>query len=161
MGYRIGTGIDFHQLAEGRELWIGGVHIPHTKGAVGHSDADVLLHAICDALLGALSLGDIGKHFPDTDASLKNVDSKILLAKTYKLVQSKEYKVVNVDSTICLEVPKIMPYADDMRKVIATMLEIEMEDISIKATTTEKMGFAGRQEGLFANATVLLKKNKN
>ena len=161
MGYRIGTGIDFHQLAEGRELWIGGVHIPHTKGAVGHSDADVLLHAICDALLGALSLGDIGKHFPDTDASLKNVDSKILLAKTYKLVQSKEYKVVNVDSTICLEVPKIMPYADDMRKVIATMLEIEMEDISIKATTTEKMGFAGRQEGLFANATVLLKKNKH
>ena len=161
MGYRIGTGIDFHQLAEGRELWIGGVHIPHTKGAVGHSDADVLLHAICDALLGALSLGDIGKHFPDTDASLKNIDSKILLAKTYKLIQSKEYKVVNVDSTICLEVPKIMPYADDMRKVIATMLEIEMEDISIKATTTEKMGFAGRQEGLFANATVLLKKNKN
>ena len=161
MGYRIGTGIDFHQLAEGRELWIGGVHIPHTKGAVGHSDADVLLHAICDALLGALSLGDIGKHFPDTDASLKNIDSKILLAKTYKLVQSKEYKVVNVDSTICLEVPKIMPYADDMRKVIATVLDIEMEDISIKATTTEKMGFAGRQEGLFANATVLLKKNKN
>ena len=161
MGYRIGTGIDFHQLAEGRELWIGGVHIPHTKGAVGHSDADVLLHAICDALLGALSLGDIGKHFPDTDASLKNIDSKILLAKTYKLVQSKEYKVVNVDSTICLEVPKIMPYADDMRKVIATVLEIEIEDISIKATTTEKMGFAGRQEGLFANATVLLKKNKN
>ena len=161
MGYRIGTGIDFHQLAEGRELWIGGVQIPHTKGAVGHSDADVLLHAICDALLGALSLGDIGKHFPDTDASLKNIDSKILLAKTYKLVQSKEYKVVNLDSTICLEVPKIMPYADNMRKVIATILDIEMEDISIKATTTEKMGFAGRQEGLFANATVLLKKNKN
>ncbi len=161
MGYRIGTGIDFHQLAEGRELWIGGVQIPHSKGAVGHSDADVLLHAICDALLGALSLGDIGKHFPDTDASLKNIDSKILLAKTYKLIASKNYKVVNVDTTICLEAPKVMPYADGMRKVIAAILEIELDDVSIKATTTEKMGFAGREEGLFANATILLKKNKN
>ena len=158
MAYRIGTGIDFHQLAVGRDLWIGGVNIPHTKGAVGHSDADVLLHAICDALLGALSLGDIGKHFPDTDVALKNIDSKILLAKTFDLVAAKGYCVINVDSTVCLETPKIMPYAEEMRKVIAQILEIEMEDISIKATTTEKMGFAGREEGLFANATVLLKK---
>ncbi len=160
MAYRIGTGIDFHQLVEGRDLWIGGVNIPHTKGALGHSDADVLLHAICDALLGALSLGDIGKHFPDTDSMLKNIDSKILLAKTYELIVSKGYCVVNVDSTVCLELPKIMPYADEMRKVIASILETDLEDISIKATTTEKMGFAGREEGLFANATVLLKKIK-
>ena len=160
MGYRIGTGIDFHQLAEGRQLWIGGIHIPHTKGAVGHSDADVLLHAICDAMLGALSLGDIGTHFPDTDASLKNIDSKILLAKTYQLIKCRHFIVVNVDATICLETPKIMPYAQDMRKCIAAILEIDVEDVSIKATTTEKMGFAGREEGLFANATVLLKKSK-
>lgn len=160
MAYRIGTGIDFHQLAAGRELWIGGVHIPHTKGAVGHSDADVLLHAICDALLGALSLGDIGKHFPDTDASLKNIDSKILLSKTYELISAKGYRVINIDTTLCLEQPKIMPYAEAMRKVIATILKIEVDEISIKATTTEKMGFAGREEGLFANATVLLKKIK-
>ena len=160
MAYRIGTGIDFHQLAAGRDLWIGGVHIPHTKGAVGHSDADVLLHAICDALLGALSLGDIGKHFPDTDTSLKNIDSKILLSKTYELISAKGYRVINIDSTLCLEQPKIMPYAEAMRKVIAAILEIEIDEISIKATTTEKMGFAGREEGLFANATVLLKKIK-
>ena len=161
MGYRIGTGIDFHQLVTGRDLWIGGVKIPHSKGALGHSDADVLLHAICDALLGALGLGDIGKHFPDTDNSLKNIDSKILLSKTYQLIVSKGYKVINVDSTICLELPKIMPFADEMRHSIATILQTDVENISIKATTTEKMGFAGREEGLFANATVLLKKKKN
>ncbi|MCY7292955.1 MAG: 2-C-methyl-D-erythritol 2,4-cyclodiphosphate synthase [Ferruginibacter sp.] len=160
MAYRIGTGIDFHQMAVGRDLWIGGVHIPHTKGAVGHSDADVLLHAICDAMLGALSLGDIGKHFPDTDASLKNIDSKILLSKTYKLIAAKGYCVINVDSTVCLELPKIMPYAEAMRNVIAGILETDIDNVSIKATTTEKMGFAGREEGLFANATVLLKKIK-
>ena len=160
MGYRIGTGIDFHKLVEGRDLWIGGVHIPHHKGALGHSDADVLLHAICDALLGALSLGDIGKHFPDTDNSLKNIDSKILLAKTYKLIVANGYKVVNVDSNVCLELPKIMPFAEQMRTAIASILKTDVENISIKATTTEKMGFAGREEGLFANATVLLKKKK-
>ncbi len=158
MAFRIGSGIDFHQLVEGRDLWIGGVKIPHTKGALGHSDADVLLHAICDALLGALSLGDIGKHFPDTDASLKNIDSKILLAKTFALVKAKGYKIINIDSNICLEKPKVMPYATEMQKVISSILEIEKDDISIKATTTEKMGFAGREEGLFANATVLLEK---
>ena len=160
MGYRIGTGIDFHKLVEGRDLWIGGVHIPHYKGALGHSDADVLLHAICDALLGALSLGDIGKHFPDTDNSLKNIDSKILLAKTYKLIVANGYKVVNVDSNVCLELPKIMSFAEQMRTAIASILKTDVENISIKATTTEKMGFAGREEGLFANATVLLKKKK-
>ena len=161
MGYRIGTGTDFHKLVEGRKLWIGGVDIPHHKGALGHSDADVLLHAICDALLGALSLGDIGKHFPDTDDSFKNIDSKILLTKTYNLIASKGYKIINIDSTICLELPKIMPFADAMRHSIATILHTDMQNISIKATTTEKMGFAGREEGLFANATVLLKKKKN
>lgn len=161
MGYRVGTGIDFHKLVEGRDLWIGGVHIPHYKGALGHSDADVLLHAICDALLGALSLGDIGKHFPDTDNSFKNIDSKILLSKTFELIISKGYKVINVDSNVCLELPKIMPFAEEMRACIASILHTDVENISIKATTTEKMGFAGREEGLFANATVLLKKKKN
>ncbi|MFN0081885.1 MAG: 2-C-methyl-D-erythritol 2,4-cyclodiphosphate synthase [Ferruginibacter sp.] len=158
MGYRIGTGIDFHQLVKGRDLWIGGVKIPHHKGALGHSDADVLLHAICDALLGALSLGDIGMHFPDTDSSYKNIDSKILLSKTFDLIAAKGYRVVNIDSTICLEAPKVMPYADEMKRIIAEILNIGLHDISIKATTTEKMGFAGREEGLFANATVLLNK---
>lgn len=159
MSYRIGSGIDFHRLAEGRELWIGGVKIDHHKGAVGHSDADVLLHALCDALLGALSLGDIGKHFPDTDASLKNIDSKILLKKTFELIKLQGYSLVNADTSICLEQPKIMPYAPEMKKVIAEILEVHENDISIKATTTEKMGFAGREEGLVAYATVLIKKN--
>ena len=160
MGYRVGTGIDFHKLVEGRDLWIGGIHIPHYKGALGHSDADVLLHAICDALLGALCLGDIGKHFPDTDNSYKNIDSKILLTKTYDLIVFKGYEVINVDSTVCVELPKIMPFAEEMRIGIAAILHTDLENISIKATTTEKMGFAGREEGLFANATVLLKKKK-
>lgn len=158
MSYRIGFGIDFHQLTEGRELWIGGVLVPHTKGALGHSDADVLLHAICDALLGALALGDIGMHFPDTDAAYKNIDSKILLAKTFELIRQRAYRVVNIDSSVCLESPKIKKHADGMRSVIASLLEISKEDISIKATTAEKMGFIGREEGLVAYATVLLKK---
>ncbi|MBS1744234.1 MAG: 2-C-methyl-D-erythritol 2,4-cyclodiphosphate synthase [Bacteroidetes bacterium] len=157
--YRIGSGVDFHQLAEGRALWIGGVHVPHHKGAVGHSDADVLLHAICDALLGALCLGDIGKHFPDTNADYKNIDSKILLAKTNELILARGYHVVNIDSTICLEKPKIAPHIGSMQNAIAAVLKIETSDISIKATTTEKMGFAGREEGLVAYATVLLQKN--
>jgi 2-C-methyl-D-erythritol 2,4-cyclodiphosphate synthase len=159
MSLRIGNGIDFHELVTGRDLWIGGVKIPHTKGALGHSDADVLLHAICDALLGALCLGDIGKHFPNDDESIKDIDSKILLAKTFSLVKEKGYRIINVDSNVCLEKPKIMPYANEMQKVISAILEIKEDDISIKATTTEKMGFAGREEGLFANATVLLQKN--
>ena len=160
MSYRIGFGIDFHQLTEGRDLWIGGVNIPYEKGALGHSDADVLLHAICDALLGALNLGDIGKHFPDNDPAFKNIDSKILLQKTYQLIKQKKYEVVNIDSSVCLEAPKIMPFSDSMRTVIASILEITTDDISIKATTTEKMGFIGRGEGLVAYANVLLKKIK-
>jgi 2-C-methyl-D-erythritol 2,4-cyclodiphosphate synthase len=156
--YRIGFGIDFHQLTEGRDLWIGGVKIPHSKGALGHSDADVLLHAICDALLGALALGDIGIHFPNTDAAYKNIDSKLLLQRCFELIQQKGYKVVNVDSTICLETPKIKPHADAMRAVIAGILQVGTDDVSVKATTTEKMGFAGREEGLVAYANVLLTK---
>lgn len=158
MSYRIGFGIDFHQLVEGRDLWIGGVKIPHHLGAKGHSDADVLLHAICDALLGALSLGDIGVHFPDTDAAYKNIDSKILLAKTYELISSKGYFVVNIDSSLCLEAPKIKPFVPSMQSCIASILHITTDDVSVKATTTEKMGFVGREEGLVAYATVLLQK---
>ena len=158
MSYRIGSGVDFHQLEEGREFWLGGIHIPHTKGAVGHSDADVLLHAICDGLLGALSLGDIGKHFPNTDAALKGIDSKILLQRSYELVKAKGYHVVNIDSTVCLENPKIMKFVPAMQETIAGILNISTGDISIKATTTETMGFAGREEGLVAYATVLLSK---
>ena len=158
MSYRIGSGVDFHQLAEGRELWIGGVRIPHHKGAVGHSDADVLLHAICDALLGALCLGDIGKHFPDTDATYKNIDSKILLQKTIGLIKEKGYDIFNIDSTLCLQTPKIKPYIEQMQNAIAPIAEITTSDISIKATTTEQLGFVGREEGLMAYATVLLKR---
>ena len=156
--YRIGSGIDFHQLVEGRDLWIGGVKIPHHKGALGHSDADVLLHAICDALLGALALGDIGMHFPDTDPAYKNIDSKILLAHCMDLIGRKGYAVVNVDSNVCLEAPKIKKYSGEMRRVIAGLMQVTEEDISIKATTAEKMGFIGREEGLVAYATVLLRK---
>ena len=159
MSYRIGSGIDFHQLAEGRELWIGGVRIPHHKGAVGHSDADVLLHAICDALLGAACLGDIGMHFPDTDPAYKNIDSKILLKKTAELVRKEGYSIINIDSTLCLQAPKIRPYTDQMRASIASIVQIGTNDVSIKATTTERMGFVGREEGLVAYATVLLTKS--
>jgi len=155
---RIGSGIDFHQLVEGRDLWIGGIKIPHHKGALGHSDADVLLHAICDALLGALCLGDIGVHFPDTDQTYKNIDSKILLKKTYDLVNSEGYYIINIDSTLCLQSPKIKPYVAAMQESIAGILNLTIKDVSIKATTTEKMGFVGREEGLVAYATVLLAK---
>ncbi|WP_431213533.1 2-C-methyl-D-erythritol 2,4-cyclodiphosphate synthase [Puia sp. P3] len=158
MSYRIGFGVDFHQLAAGRELWLGGVHIPYERGGLGHSDADVLLHAICDALLGALNLGDIGLHFPNTDPAYKDIDSKILLEKTYALVRGKGWRVVNIDSTVCLEAPKIMKYAGAMREAMAQRLGIAADDISIKATTTEQMGFVGRGEGLTAYATVLLEK---
>jgi 2-C-methyl-D-erythritol 2,4-cyclodiphosphate synthase len=158
MSYRIGSGVDFHQLVEGRELWIGGVKIPHHKGALGHSDADVLLHAICDALLGALALGDIGQHFPDTDASYKNIDSKLLLAKTMELISKEGYAPVNIDSTLCLQLPKIKPYVPAMQQAIAAITGLTIKDISIKATTTEQLGFVGREEGLVAYATVLLRK---
>lgn len=158
MSLRIGLGVDFHQLTEGRKLFIGGVEIPHHKGALGHSDADVLLHAICDAMLGALALGDIGVHFPNNDPAYHNIDSKILLQKSFEKILEQGYRVVNIDSTLCLEVPKIKPFIPQMQQVIAGILDIQSTDVSVKATTTETMGFAGRQEGLFAYATVLLEK---
>lgn len=158
MAYRIGFGIDFHQLVEGRPFWLGGVNINHHKGALGHSDADVLLHAICDALLGAACLGDIGIHFPNIAVEYKNIDSKILLQRTHQLITEKQYTVINIDSTVCLEAPKIMPHTAQMRNTIAHILQINIDDVSIKATTTEKMGFAGREEGLVAYATVLLER---
>lgn len=154
--YRIGSGVDFHQLTEDRDLWIGGVKIPHYKGAKGHSDADVLLHAVCDAILGALAKGDIGTHFPDTSNEFKDIDSKILLRRTCNIMRDAGYKVVNLDATLCLEAPKIKPYVPAMQEVIAEILEVGVTDVSIKATTTEKMGFVGREEGLQAYATVLL-----
>ena len=156
MSFRIGFGIDFHQMVEGRDLWVGGIKIPHHKGSLGHSDADVLLHAICDAMLGALALGDIGVHFPPNDPAFKDIDSKILLKHCYELIKAKGYKIVNIDSSICLEAPKIKPYTADMQKAISEIVELTVNDVSIKATTTEKMGFVGREEGLVAYATVLL-----
>jgi 2-C-methyl-D-erythritol 2,4-cyclodiphosphate synthase len=156
--FRTGIGIDFHQLVEGRDLWLGGIKIPHEKGSLGHSDADVVLHAICDAMLGALALGDIGEHFPDTSNEFKNIDSKILLARTAELVWKKGYKVVNVDSSLCLEKPKIKPYIAQMQQVIAAILQIDTDAVGIKATTTEKMGFIGREEGVAAMSSVLLTK---
>jgi 2-C-methyl-D-erythritol 2,4-cyclodiphosphate synthase len=156
MKLRIGYGIDFHQLVEGRDLVIGGVTIPHHKGALGHSDADVLLHAICDALLGAACLGDIGVHFPDTSSEFKNIDSKILLAKTRSLIEAEGYAVGNIDASLCLEAPKIKPYVARMQETIAGILGIGIKDVSIKATTTETMGFVGRQEGLVAHAVCII-----
>jgi 2-C-methyl-D-erythritol 2,4-cyclodiphosphate synthase len=156
MKLRIGYGIDFHQLVEGRDLVIGGVTIPHHKGALGHSDADVLLHAICDALLGAACLGDIGVHFPDTSSEYKNIDSKILLAKTRTLIEAEGYAIGNIDASLCLEAPKIKPYVAQMQETIAGILGIGIKDVSIKATTTETMGFVGREEGLVAHAVCLI-----
>jgi 2-C-methyl-D-erythritol 2,4-cyclodiphosphate synthase len=155
---RIGQGIDYHQIGEGREFWLGGVQLEYQLGCIGHSDADVLLHAICDALLGALALGDIGIHFPNNDDSFKNIDSKILLQKTADMIAAKGYKTINVDSTVCLEEPKIKKYIPQMQTVIATILGITVNDISIKATTTETMGFIGRKEGVMAQAVALLDK---
>jgi 2-C-methyl-D-erythritol 2,4-cyclodiphosphate synthase len=158
MSYRIGFGVDFHQLVTDRHLWIGGIQIPHEKGALGHSDADVLLHAICDAMLGAACLGDIGVHFPDTSTEFKNIDSKILLKKSFELISAAGYKIVNIDSTLCLELPKVKPYIQQMQESIAAILLVKVSDISIKATTTERMGFIGREEGLAAYATILLER---
>lgn len=153
---RIGYGYDVHQLAAGEELVIGGLNIPHEKGSVGHSDADVLLHVICDALLGALALGDIGTHFPDTDATYKGIDSKILLKKTYDMVLERGWKLANVDSTVCLQRPKLKPHIQDMRRTIADVMGVAVDQIGIKATTTEWLGFVGKEEGISAHAVVLL-----
>ncbi len=155
MAIRIGFGFDVHQLIEGRELWLGGVKLEHTKGALGHSDADVLLHAICDAILGALALGDIGKHFPDTDNQFKGVDSKLLLKQVIKLMTDRNYEIGNIDATLCAEKPKILPYVQAMRETIAGICEIGIDDVSIKATTNEKMGFIGREEGITAYAVII------
>ena len=156
MSFRIGSGIDFHQLIAGRDLWIGGISIPHYKGALGHSDADVLLHAICDAMLGAACLGDIGIHFPDTSDEFKNIDSKILLQKCFQLITNAGYKIINIDSTLCLQEPKIKSYIPQMQQAIADVLLLQTTAISIKATTTEKMGFVGREEGVSAYAVILV-----
>ncbi len=158
MNIRIGSGVDFHRLTEGRDLWLGGVKIPHAKGALGHSDADVLLHAICDAMLGAACLGDIGGHFPDTSDEFKNIDSKLLLERTCQLLKKENYRLINIDTTLCLQSPKIKPYVEQMQKVIANILGLSENDVSIKATTTEGLGFVGREEGVVAYATVLVEK---
>jgi 2-C-methyl-D-erythritol 2,4-cyclodiphosphate synthase len=158
MSIRIGQGIDFHQLKTGLDLWLGGVKIPSEKGCVAHSDGDVLLHAICDAILGAAGLKDIGYYFPDTDNKYKNIDSKILLKNTFDLIRQKGYSVNNIDSTICLEKPKVAPFIREMKKTISAIVEIEPGDVAVKATTTEKLGFIGREEGIEAIAVVLLSK---
>ncbi len=156
MRIRVGFGYDVHQLAEGKEFWLGGILVPHSHGAVGHSDADVLIHVICDALLGAANLRDIGFHFPDTSSDYKGIDSKLLLRDVLKLVRDKGYEVGNIDSTICLQRPKINPHIPEMKQVLAEVMGIPSDDISIKATTTEKLGFVGREEGVSAYATVLI-----
>ena len=158
MSFRIGFGFDVHQLKEGLDFWLGGIIVSHSKGGFGHSDADVLIHTICDALLGAANLGDIGKHFPDTAAEYKGIDSKILLKEVMVLIRNKGYKIGNIDSTICLQTPKIGPYIPEMQKVLATCMNIDVDQVSIKATTTEKLSFVGREEGVSAYATVLINK---
>lgn len=159
MKIRVGFGFDVHQLVEGRDLWLGGVKLQHSKGLLGHSDADVLIHAICDALLGAANMRDIGYHFPDSSADYKGIDSKILLKKVVELIASKGYRVGNIDATVCAERPKLNPHIPEMQQVLAEMMGVDAEDVSIKATTTEKLGFTGREEGISAYATVLIEKN--
>lgn len=159
MKIRVGFGFDVHRLVEGRELWLGGIRLEHELGLLGHSDADVLIHAICDALLGAANMRDIGYHFPDNDGAFKNIDSKILLARTVELIAAKGYRVGNVDATVCAERPKLKAHIPAMQEVLARAMSIDIEDVSIKATTTEKLGFTGREEGISAYATVLIEKD--
>ena len=156
MKIRVGFGFDVHRLVEGRELWLGGIRLEHSMGLLGHSDADVLIHAVCDALLGAAHLRDIGYHFPDTDSAYEMIDSKILLRKTVELLAEKGYAVGNVDATICAERPKLNAFIPEMQRVMAQVMGIDEEDVSVKATTTEKLGFTGREEGIAAYATVLI-----
>lgn len=158
MKIRVGFGFDVHRLVSGRELWLGGIKLDYELGLLGHSDADVLIHAICDALLGAANMRDIGYHFPDKATEFSNIDSKILLSKTINIIATKGYKVGNVDATVCAERPKLNPHIPKMQEVLADVMNIDPEDISIKATTTEKLGFTGRQEGIAAYATVLIEK---
>ena len=159
MKIRVGFGFDVHQLVPNRELWLGGIQFEHELGLLGHSDADVLIHAICDALLGAANMRDIGFHFPDNAGEFKNIDSKILLAKTVDLIATKGYRVGNVDATVCAERPKLKARIPEMQEVLAALMKVEVEDVSIKATTTEKLGFTGREEGISAYATVLIEKD--
>lgn len=159
MKIRVGFGFDVHQLEEGKDFWLGGIKIPHTKGTVGHSDADVLIHTICDALLGAANLRDIGFHFPPTDNKYKGIDSKILLKDVVKLITDKGFSIGNIDATIALQQPKINPFIPEIKNTLCPILEIDNEDLSIKATTTEKLGFEGREEGVSAYAVVLIQKS--
>ena len=156
MSFRIGQGYDVHRLAEGETLWLGGVLVPHSKGTVAHSDGDVLIHAICDALLGAANMRDIGFHFPPTDDQYKGIDSKVLLRKVITIIGTRGFTIGNIDATVALQAPRLSPYMDNIRKTLAQTMEIEEEDISIKATTTERLGFTGRGEGIAAEAMVLL-----
>lgn len=159
MTYRVGFGYDVHTLEEGHDFFLGGIRIEHTKGAVGHSDADVLIHAICDALLGAANLGDIGKHFPDTDSAYKNIDSKKLLAEVVEKISAEGYAISNIDSTVCLQQPKIDGYIDQMKTALAGAASVDVSLVSVKATTTEALGFVGREEGVAAYAVVGISKN--
>ena len=159
MKIRVGFGYDVHALVPNRALWLGGIRIEHTLGLLGHSDADVLIHAICDALLGAANLRDIGYHFPDTADEYENIDSKILLRKTMTLIREAGYELGNIDATVCAERPKLNPHIPQMKSVLAEVMNVDPNDISIKATTTEKLGFTGRQEGISAYATVLIQQD--
>lgn len=156
---RVGFGFDVHRLVEGRELWLGGIRLEHEKGLLGHSDADVLIHALCDAILGAANMRDIGYHFPDTSGKFHNIDSKILLAETMRLVRGKGYEFGNADITVCAERPKLKAHIPAMQECLARVMGVDADDVSVKATTTEKLGFTGREEGISAYATVLLEKN--
>lgn len=158
MNFRIGYGYDVHRLAEGETLWLGGVLVPHSKGTVAHSDGDVLIHALCDAMLGAAKLGDIGRHFPDTSSAFKNIDSKILLLRTNELIAAKNYRIGNLDITVAAQKPKLKPFIPEMEAILAQILDVDMDVVSIKATTTEELGFEGREEGISVHAVVLLEK---
>ena len=158
MNYRIGFGYDVHQLVSGRDFWLGGIKIPFDKGGLGHSDADVLVHVICDALLGAANMGDIGKHFPDSSEEYKDIDSKILLKNVMELIRKNNFEIVNIDSTVCLQLPKLAPFIDTMKLELSNCMGIDVNDISIKATTTERLGFVGEEKGISAYATVLINK---
>ena len=158
MNYRIGFGYDVHQLVSGRDFWLGGIKIPFDKGGLGHSDADVLVHVICDALLGAPTMGDIGKHFPDSSEEFKDIDSKILLKNVMELIRKNNFEIVNIDSTVCLQLPKLAPFIDTMKLELSNCMGIDVDDISIKATTTERLGFVGKEKGISAYATVLINK---
>ena len=158
MNYRIGFGYDVHQLVSGRDFWLGGIKIPFDKGGLGHSDADVLVHVICDALLGAANMGDIGKHFPDSSEEYKDIDSKILLKNVMQLIRKNNFEIVNIDSTVCLQLPKLAPFINTMKLELSNCMGIDVNDISIKATTTERLGFVGKEKGISAYATVLINK---